>query len=75
METMGLEPTTSCLQSRRSAGLSYVPKFFQDPIRYLHDYIHRQSGFLVEAPSSRISEVTGNDIHLHGSRHPARGAP
>lgn len=23
---MGLEPTTSCLQSRRSAGLSYVPK-------------------------------------------------
>ena len=25
VETMGLEPTTSCLQSRRSAGLSYVP--------------------------------------------------
>jgi hypothetical protein len=26
VETMGLEPTTSCLQSRRSAGLSYVPR-------------------------------------------------
>ena len=25
VETMGLEPTTSCLQSRRSSRLSYVP--------------------------------------------------
>jgi hypothetical protein len=25
VETMGLEPTTSCLQSRRSSQLSYVP--------------------------------------------------
>ena len=25
VETMGLEPTTSCVQSRRSSQLSYVP--------------------------------------------------
>jgi hypothetical protein len=28
VETMGLEPTTSCLQSRCSSQLSYVPRFF-----------------------------------------------
>jgi hypothetical protein len=27
VETMGLEPTTSCLQSRCSSQLSYVPVF------------------------------------------------
>ncbi len=27
VETMGLEPTTPCLQSRCSSQLSYVPEF------------------------------------------------
>lgn len=35
VETMGLEPTTSCLQSRRSAGLSYVPVGTNDKPRNL----------------------------------------
>ena len=29
VETMGLEPTTSCLQSRRSSRLSYVPRQYK----------------------------------------------
>ncbi len=30
VETMGLEPTTSCLQSRCSSQLSYVPGTIKD---------------------------------------------
>ena len=30
VETMGLEPTTPCLQSRCSSQLSYVPRFGAD---------------------------------------------
>ncbi len=41
VETMGLEPTTPCLQSRCSSQLSYVPGEVRltrrtDPTAYLH---------------------------------------
>ena len=31
VETMGLEPTTPCLQSRCSSQLSYVPEVNREP--------------------------------------------
>src|SRR3712207_953895 len=43
VETMGLEPTTPCLQSRCSSQLSYVPWVLLHPIEGLLPALHKDS--------------------------------
>ncbi len=76
VETMGLEPTTSCVQSRRSRQLSYVPDVPRRPgTSHCRTSIRPHPVGAENGPASALQRPCSGEIALAWVGHVAGGPP